>query len=290
MTLVQDVTFLAAGPGVNAVVRLPDHTMNPLERLHDIETRLNVGAISVDQACAELFTPAPKPWHTPWWKAQRRERLGVACAACGAAGPPLVLQHTWQPRSWREALRQAGPLNWEGWKDRHPLPKVDRPAVPLTDRQVCPTCGSVRIYFRKKAKDWACSIGMSGAQHERHSDFTFPEPSIGPRTDTLAIRKRNRVAASKYETLSHARWQAWLQSPESAENRLMALRLYMDDSGRYLSFSDTKTLCGPCAAREDHDHIRRSERAAASWKEANPDFSEFDSLERFVDEPEVGAR
>jgi hypothetical protein len=259
------------------LVRPPEMTMNPLERILGVESRLNVGAITVVQAGAELFS-GPKHWHTPWWKAQRRERLGVECATCASASPPLVLQHTWQPRSWREALREAGPLNWEGWKERHPLPKVDRPAVPATERPVCPTCGSVRVYFRKKAKDWACSVGMSGAPHQRHPDHTFPEPSTALRTDTLGIRKRNRVATSKYEALSHSRWQAWLSSPEYRQNPLNALRLRIEDTKRYLSFADTKTLCRRCAAREDRRHILKNQRRAAQRK-LEIAFAEFDLLD-----------
>ena len=43
--------------------------MNPLERLLDIDVRLNEGTISVDEACAKLFT-GPKSWH-------RRYSLGL---------------------------------------------------------------------------------------------------------------------------------------------------------------------------------------------------------------------
>lgn len=251
--------------------------MNPLERVLDVESRLGAGAITVQQAASELFS-GPKHWHTPWWKARRRERLGVACATCDTTKPPLVLQHTWQPRSWRQALREAGPLNWEGWKERHPLPKVDRPAVPLTERQVCPTCGSVSIYFRKRAENWACSVGMSGPQEERHPDHIFKEPSIALRMDTLGIRKRNRIATSKYDALSNARYQAWLGSAEYRENQINALRLRMQDTKRYLSFADTKTLCRRCAAREDHRHIIRNQRREAH-RQLQISFAEFDLQE-----------
>ena len=99
--------------------------MNTLERLLDIELRLNEGTISVDQALAELFA-GPKPWHTAWWKARRSERLGSECATCGSAEPPLVLQHTWQPMRWTESVRNVGPPNWEWWKQRHRTDGVER--------------------------------------------------------------------------------------------------------------------------------------------------------------------
>ena len=232
--------------------------MNPLERLLNIESRLNAASISVDQACAELFT-GPKPWHTAWWKAQRSERIGSECVTCGSADPPLVLQHTWQPVSWRDALRQVGPPNWDWWKERHPLPHVDGPERPLIDRPVCPQCGSIRVRPRRRTNDWVCHAGQCGAPHERHADYTFPEPKIELRPDTKAIRQQKRAISLEYQELSRARWQAWLQSPESAENRLKALRLCIEDSKRYLSFRDTKTLCRTCAGREDYHHIRRSE-------------------------------
>jgi hypothetical protein len=83
---------------------------------------------------------------------------------------------------------------------------------------------------------------------------------------------------SEYEELSKARWHAWLQSPDAAENRLKALRLCIEESKRYLSLSDTKTLCRPCAAREDHRHLLRSEHDAAERKQAKL-WEEFDLLE-----------
>ena len=235
--------------------------MNPLPRLLDVESRLNEGTISVDQACEELFT-GPKPWHTAWWKAQRSERIGSECATCKSADPPLVLQHTWQPVSWREALRQVGPPNWDWWKERHPLPQVDGPEQPLIDRPVCPQCGSIRVRPRKRTTDWVCHAGQCGAPHERHADYTFPEPKIELRPDTKAVRRQKRAITLTYQELSRARWQAWRQSPEGVENRLEALRLCIEDSKRYLSFRDTKTLCRSCAGREDYHHIVRSERDA----------------------------
>lgn len=225
--------------------------MNPLARLLDVESRLNEGTISVDQACAELFT-GPKPWHTAWWKAQRSERIGSECATCGSADLPLVLQHTWQPVSWREALRQVGPPNWDWWKERHPLP---RPEPPLIDRPVCPQCGSIRVRPRKRTNDWVCHAGQCGAPHERHADYAFPEPKIELRPDKKTIRRER-------EELSRTRWQAWRQSTEGAEHSLKALRLCIEDSKRYLSFRDTKTLCRSCAGREDYHFILRSERDA----------------------------
>lgn len=251
--------------------------MNPLERLLDVELRLNAGTISVDQACAALFT-GPKPWHTTWWKDQRRVRLGTACATCGTMEPPLVLQHTWQPISWKQALREVGPPNWDWWKERHPLPKFERPPRPMANRPVCPQCGSISVYARKRTKDWVCRTGQGGAAHERHANYTFPEPKIELRPDNVALRRQNAATRLEYEKLSAANWQAWLQSPEAEENRLKALRLCIAESKRYLSFADTKTLCRRCAGREDHRHIRDSMRETQEKKQAEL-WAELDSIE-----------
>jgi len=251
--------------------------MNPLDRLLDIEARLNAGTVSIDQACSELFT-GPKPWHTPWWKEQRKAKLASACATCGSTEPPLVLQHTWQPISWEQALRQVGPPNWDWWKEQHPIPRLERPPRPMANRPVCPHCGSIRVYARKRTKDWACEAGKSGRPHERHEDFIFPEPKIELRPDNVAIRRQNEALRQEYEKLRSANWQAWLQSPEAAENRLNALRLCMAESKRYLSFADTKTLCRRCAASEDHRHIRTSLREAKDRRQAKY-WAELDSIE-----------
>lgn len=119
---------------------------------------------------------------------------------------------------------------------------------------------------------------MSGQPHERHPDHTFGEPAIALRKDTLGIRKRNRVAAGKYQALSDARWQGWLHSPEYKQNQLNALRLRIEDAKRYLSFADTKTLCRPCAARENHHHILRNQRREAQ-RRLTIAFAELDQIE-----------
>jgi hypothetical protein len=235
--------------------------VNPLERLLDVESRLNDGTITVDQACGEVFTQ-PKPWSTPWWKARRSELIGPACNTCGSAEPPLVLQHTWQPVSWKEALAVVGPPNWEWWQECHPLPKWEKPAKPLAERPVCPQCGSIRFRHRKRTNDWVCQAGQGGAPAERHADYTFAEPKIELRPDPWAWRQVRDTALHEHRQRHDARWQSWLRSPEGAENRLRALRLCIMESQRYFSFQDTKTLCRSCAGREDYHHIVQTEREA----------------------------
>lgn len=266
--------------------------MNPLERLHDIETRLDSGTLGIDEACAALFI-GPKPWHTPWWKEQRSTHIGPACATCGSSNPPLVLQHTWQPVRWAVALRVVGPPNWDWWKEQHPLPDLNQPDLnQLVDLRVtlpvCPQCGSHQVRRRVRTKDWVCHVGQCGAPHQRHADFAFPEPKFELRQDPKALREHKRTIRQKYLALSQARWEAWLKSPEAEENRLRALRLCIEESKRYLSFADTKTLCRPCAGREDVEHIRRGERAKTRRKEANPDWSEFEEHERFAEGLDTG--
>lgn len=241
--------------------------MNLLERLLDIESRLDSAAISVDDACAELFT-GPKPWHTAWWKAQRAERIGSECTTCGSTEPPMVLQHTWQPISWRDALRQVGPPHWEWWKEQHPLPQLDGPDRSLIERPVCPKCRSIRVRPRVRTKDWTCQAGQCGAPQERHDEWSFSEPLYEMRPDTKAISRQKRAISAEYRALGQARWEAWLQSPESAANRLNALRLCIAESKRYLSLEDTKTLCKRCAGREDYHHIVVSEQEAI-WRRAS---------------------
>lgn len=251
--------------------------MNPLERLLHIEARLDSGAISVDEACAELFT-GQKPWHTAWWKANRGRLLGTECATCGSVETPLVLQHTWQPIGWRDALRAVGPPNWEWWKQQHPLPHLAKPEQPLVERPVCPECGSIRVRPRKRTADWTCQAGQCGAPHERHEKWAFPVPNYELRPDTKAISHLNRAVRGRYATMIESRWQEWLQSESSMENRRNALRLYIAESKRYLSFSDTKTLCKRCAGREDFRHIDKSEEKARQARQKQ-EFAEFDELE-----------
>lgn len=232
--------------------------MNPLSRLLDVESRLTESSISVDQALAELTTGA-KPWHTAWWKEQRAARIGSECVTCGSTTPPLVLQHTWQPAKWKEALDRVEPPNWEWWKERHPLPPIPTHECPVINRRVCPHCGSIRVSQRKKRGGWACDAGQSGAPHELHADYYSPEPKIESRPDRKKNAQMKRDTWAAHQILITNRWQAWRESAECAEHQLRALRLSIEDSKRYLSFQDTKTLCRPCAAREDYQHIARSE-------------------------------
>jgi len=164
---------------------------------------------------------------------------------------------------FREAVRKVGPPNWEWWKERHPIPKPDAPAAPPPIyRPVCPRCGSTRLYLAKKRNRWVCQAGAFGAPHFRHPDFEFAEPKMELRPDKKAIRRIKQDTTLHYQQQSASRWQAWLQSPEGIENRRLAVLLGIEESKRYLSFDDTKTLCRPCASREDYRHIRRSERRA----------------------------
>lgn len=228
--------------------------MSPPDKLLSIETRLASGVLSVDDACAELFS-GPKPWSTAWWKAERERLLGAHCATCTSAEPPLVLQHTWQPIKWKDALRQVGPPNWDWWKEYHPLPPIELSKELLVERPVCPVCNSIRVRSRAKTNDWVCHAGQCGAPHERHDHWAFRVPRYEFRRD---IKSVNRSERAEYESVSQKRWDDWLSSPESAINRFNALRLCISESKRYLSFRDTKTLCKRCAAREDVSHIRES--------------------------------
>ena len=235
--------------------------MNPLEQIGDIESRLNEGAIDVQHALADIFA-GPKPWHTPWWKEQRLARLGLKCATCGTSDPPLVLQHTWHPMTWKDALRTVGPPNWEWWKQTHPLPKLVAAEPPPIERPTCPVCGSTTVRFRKTRNEWDCEAGLRGTLKQRHEGATFPQPKIALCPDKDVKRSVKEVVSVKYQLNSNTRWQAWLQSPECKENHRLAILLLIIEKKRYLSFVDTKTLCKSCAATEDCHRIRRHERDA----------------------------
>ena len=235
--------------------------MNPLERLRSIESRLNSCVISVDDACAELFT-GPKPWTTTWWKVERARLIGSECSTCRSTEPPMVLQHTWQPIGWKDALRQVGPPNWDWWKECHPLPSLDWNKEILIKRPVCPVCGSIRVRPRVRTRDWTCHAGQCGTQEERHDNWAFPEPLYEMRPDLKAIANHKRTLRAEWESLVQQSWEEWLKSPESAINRRNAIKLCISESKRYLSFEDTKTLCKRCAGREDYHYILKSEREA----------------------------
>lgn len=251
--------------------------MNPLERILDIESRLNTGAIDVEQALAEMFA-GPKPWHTPWWKKQRLARLELKCATCGTPDPPLVLQHTWHPMTWKDAVRTVGPPNWESWKQMHPLPKLIAAEPPPIERPTCPVCGSTTVRFRKTRNEWDCEAGLRGTIKQRHEGATFPQPKIALCPDKDLKRRVKEVVSAKYQKNSDARWQAWLQSAECKENHRLAILVSITEKKRYLSFDDTKTLCKSCAAKEDYRHIRRHERDANS-KALQQMFDEIDLIE-----------
>ncbi len=236
-------------------------TVNPLEKLDHIESRLESGAMSVDQACDVLFS-GPKPWTTSWWKVERARLIGTECSTCRSTEPPLVLQHTWQPVSWSEALSRVGPPNWEWWKETHPLPAFDWDKEILAQRPVCPVCRSIRVRPRVRTKDWTCHAGQCGAEHERHEGWAFPEPLHEIHPDRKAIASHKHQLRVQWQTLVQQSWRDWLCSPERELNRRKAIALCIAESRRYLSFADTKTLCKRCAGREDYLHILESEREA----------------------------
>ena len=60
----------------------------------------------------------------------------------------------------------------------------------------------------------------------------FPGISRGFSHGFPAVRRRNSALSDKYQKLMDARWHAWRQSPEAAENRLKALRLRIEEGGQ----------------------------------------------------------
>ena len=205
-------------------------------------------------------------WGSSHWKKLRQTLLANHCDQCGSAEPPLTLQHQRQPLPFSEILRyfrnEHRRSSWLAYKESHPIPK------PTKLRRVCPHCGSLNIYYRKRlAPHWKCNSPHCGLVIDEPVSKTMPD--------------RDAIA-----TLNSERWTAFRQGYENSYERTnkeigrQAVLAAIDCTLIYLSGEDTVTHCQKCAFMWDMKGLKLCPTCRKNWIEiwtatcndCNPDF------------------
>lgn len=192
-------------------------------------------------------------WGSSHWKKFRQTLLANRCDQCGSAEQPLTLQHLRQPPPFSVLLRYSRNEHkrafWFAFVESHPIPKL------TTLRRVCPHCGSLNIYYRKRlTPHWKCNSPYCGLIIEEPAQATMPD--------------RKALAPLKLE-----RWMAFRQhyqnsfkqtSPEVGRNAVLAA---IDCTLQYLSGADTVTHCRRCAFMWDKKGVKLCPVCHKNWTE-----------------------
>lgn len=190
------------------------------------------------EAVLDALQRLPKPWATPEWKAWRDAHIGVACAQCGSADGPMVLQHLRQPLSFATLRKLVRADLWamareDGhWAD--PEPK-------LVERDTCPSCSSTNIRWYKTQTSWRCMRTQGGRPACRH-EFVGPVRVMLPDQMQWAAAKQ-------------ANWQAFVEANDDLISD-QALEMSFDESREYLGMEHTTTFCKKCAFLWDQKGMR----------------------------------
>jgi len=197
------------------------------------------GALSWQEALAIVARPK-KLWNTAEWRTKRKRILASSCAQCGTSTPPLVLQHTWQPRSLPKLFDQVRSkyyADWLLWKEKHPI-VIDTSSV-APDADGCPKCHSPTIRYRKKANNWKCVA----QEHGVACGNVFDKP----------IRVVSHATITGLSRIARQKRQEEFDSAFGVGKEVSILAI--EQHRRYMSMQDTITLCKRCAFVADRTRM-----------------------------------
>jgi len=206
----------------------------------ELKQKLLANEITWQDAQKLISSQKSPPWKTKEWKSKRDALIATHCAQCGTNEPPLVLQHTWQPKPFSLLFREIRGNyfdQWNVWKSEHPL-EIDMSSI-QADTNACPKCHSPTIRFRKTMKDWKCIAQESGVFC--HHIFETP------------IRI---VSEATRKNLSKVAWVKMLEEFDTVFGiGKQAVIMAIDQHARYISMQDTITLCKKCAFVADRTNM-----------------------------------
>ena len=212
-----------------------------IEELERIETALLNDDITYEEAGEKIYSTSTKPWQTAYWKKKRSEIIKDACEQCNSSNPPMVLQHTWHPASYKSNIREFYSIYLEGENAGNLQAIVGDEEVhqylkQFTDvKAACPACQKGNIRERKTMKP---TFHCNRCHHE------FEEPKMLPYHRLLGIAPTfNEVKKS----MSITRLQKHIWEAYGPEIKKRAILKGIKEHKRYMSLEDTKTFCKRCA-------------------------------------------
>lgn len=221
-----------------------------MEEYLELRTQLLNNSITYNDALKQL-KKLPKPWQTKHWKEMRKKHLKDACENCGTSEPPLVIQHTKQPKRFSVHYQRIMDLyvNYEKIKAEVEEKYATEEKIEefLQEKSVirgsCPECGTINIRKNNKKNIYTCV-----KQHvfETPVDVLYYSNA---RTTDHAKAKKSAISYLIYINLSDT-----IKERRASHDLMVgkkALLLSFEEGIEYRQFKYIKTCCKRCAAVED---------------------------------------
>ena len=212
-----------------------------LTELEEVEEALIKGDITYEEAGKILYGSTTKPWQTVYWKNRRKELIKDTCEQCDSTKQPMVLQHMWQPSSYKNHVREIYATFLEDEKMKDTIPLVDDSVIEsyldqFTDiKETCPSCQSRSLSKRKTMRPTYRCIRCN---HE------FDEPKMVPFHSKLGVAPSFEQVR---QSIARRRLQDYIWDTYGNEIKKRAILRGIEDTKRYMSMEDTKTFCKRCA-------------------------------------------
>jgi len=207
--------------------------------VHEIKKQLIDNSIHWKDAL-DLLTNRQKPWTTKEWKEKRDLIIKDYCESCGSQDGPFVLQHTIQPAKFSDIFSRIRYEYYQAYSEGITFKYKGK--IKYIDRESCPFCSSINLYFQKTKNIWKCN-GKCGK--------CFEEPKYIQDVDPVQkkdIQKKKKI----FQDL----------------NKLDFENKYMEEIGKksvlesivhheeYMSFKYTATFCKKCAFLWDKKGVK----------------------------------
>lgn len=214
--------------------------MNLIE-LEKIEEALRADEITYEEAGEKVYGSTTKPWQTEYWKKRRKELIKDTCELCDSTKQPMVLQHMWQPSSYKNRIREIYATYLEEEKLKDSIPVVNDSEIQsyldqFTDfKEVCPSCQMRSLSKRKTMKPTYRCVKCN---HE------FDEPKMVPYHPRLGVAPSFEKVR---QGMANKRLQEYIWNTYGNEIKKRAILKGIEEHKRYMSMEDTKTFCKKCA-------------------------------------------
>lgn len=206
----------------------------------ELKEKLLADEINWRDALAAITSSRTPPWKTKAWKVKRDALIANQCHQCATTEPPMVLQHTWQPKPISQLfkdIRNNHIDEWNDWIVKHPI-KIDLSGI-TPNVNACPKCFSPTIRYRKTLKIWKC-VAQEAGQFCRHI-FETPTLIVSKAIVKDFQKLAWRTRQDEFDTVHNVGKRAVIES--------------IDQHTRYLSMQDTITLCKRCACVADRTNM-----------------------------------
>ncbi|NCB44349.1 MAG: hypothetical protein EOM59_17280 [Clostridia bacterium] len=179
----------------------------------------------------ELLTNRQKPWTTKEWKEKRDLLIKNYCESCGSQDGPFVLQHTIQPPKFSDIFSRIKHEYFQRYSEGATF-KYKR-KITYFDREACPFCSSVNLYFQKTKNIWKCN-GKCGR--------TFEKPEYIQDIDPVQKKDIQEKKRAFYDLL-----KLEFENKYTDEIGKKAVLESIEWHEEYMSFENTVTFCKKCA-------------------------------------------